>query len=236
MIWEDAKHYVKEDDDVKQLIERLGDIDSFILPDDYYKLWEDVSKGVQVKKAQENNLSPAEAEESFKKLCRRPYYLTTIAKEFGVKNIAEVGTAQGLQFYSFAKYVDENHSNSGHVWSCDIIDARNKEYSQKYNHLTTFCLGTSEHLASVLEQSNTSIDLFYIDASHQQGAVLNDIRMMKRFQHEDTVWVFDDFDLRFGCYEDIKFLCKLNKKFKIYSVGNTASGKPNHQVVIFGKL
>ena len=59
---------------------------------------------------------------------------------------------------------------------------------------------------------------------------------MKKFQHDQTLWVFDDYDSRFGCYEDINELCKRNDNFKIYKVGNTASNSPNHQVMIYGKL
>ena len=236
MIWSEAHNFLDSSEETKQLLSRVVDIDSFELPSDYYELWENVSKPIQVRKAKNHNLTTEETNECFSKLSRRPYYLTLIAKEFNVKNIAEVGTAQGLQFYSFAKYLRDSNVEEGHVWSCDIIDVRNEECAQQFSDNTTFCLGDSGALSQQLSMTNSKIDLFYIDANHERGAVIKDVSNLKRFQHDDTIWIFDDFDVRFGCYEDIQFLCKLNKKFKIYNVGNAASGNPNHQVIVFGKI
>ena len=113
MIWSEAHNFLDSSEETKQLLSRVVDIDSFELPSDYYELWENVSKPIQVRKAKNHNLTTEETNECFSKLSRRPYYLTLIAKEFNVKNIAEVGTAQGLQFYSFAKYLrDSNYSRS----------------------------------------------------------------------------------------------------------------------------
>ena len=141
-----------------------------------------------------------------------------------------MGTAEGLQFFSFAEYAS---NNGGHVWSCDIVDKRNKEYTNKYEDVTTFCLGDSAAIAS---QVTEKIDLFYIDASHETGAVLRDVMNLVNLQSENPVWVFDDFDERFGCFSDIQKLCKVSGKFKIYRVGNAASGNPNHQAIIFGRI
>ena len=80
------------------------------------------------------------------------------------------------------------------------------------------------------------IDFFYIDGSHEKGHVMRDVLQLRRVQSDNCVWVFDDFDERFGAYEDIKYLLKFAKKYQIYSVGKTASNKPNHQVIIYGKL
>ena len=68
------------------------------------------------------------------------------------------------------------------------------------------------------------------------GAVLQDVENLKHLQSESPIWVFDDFDKRFGCYRDIKEICKKSGRFKIYRVGNAASGNPNHQVIVLGRL
>ena len=78
--------------------------------------------------------------------------------------------------------------------------------------------------------------MFYIDGAHGTGDVIKDVYFLKKLQSENPVWIFDDYDQRFGCYNDILAIMKIAKKFKVYSVGNTASGNPNHQVVIYGKL
>tara|TARA_Y100001963_G_scaffold159274_1_gene262230 strand:+ start:309 stop:992 length:684 start_codon:yes stop_codon:yes gene_type:complete len=224
--------YLLDDEKTKKLVGRVGEISTLDVPEDYKRLWEDINYGVQLDKANRHGLSEADRLSCFEALIKRPYYLVNIAREFGAKNIVEVGTAQGLQFYSFAKYVS---SNDGHVWSCDLRDVRNKEYAETYSDVTTFVPGTSLDLANSLPE-NQKIDMFYIDADHRIGAVARDVANLRRYQHDDTVWVFDDFDVRFGCYRDIMMLCKMNKRFKVYRVGDAASGNPNHQVVIFGKL
>tara|TARA_R100000008_G_C3535479_1_gene141738 strand:- start:125 stop:817 length:693 start_codon:yes stop_codon:yes gene_type:complete len=230
MIWEEQDKWLTNDEATDSLFDKIGNIDAFEMDDGYLEIWKDISFQVQLKKAKTHGLTREQTRECLSKLWRRPYYLTLVAEAFGAKNIAEVGTAEGLQFYSFAEYVSEN---GGHVWSCDIFDKRNKQYAKKYHEQTTFCLGTSKDLS---EQISEKIDLFYIDASHEKGAVLQDVQNLKNLQSESPVWIFDDFDVRFGCFEDIKSLCKQSGKFKVYRVGDAASGNPNHQVMISGKL
>ena len=230
MIWEEQEQWLLDDNTTHILHEKVGDIDTFEMDDDYLHIWKDISFQVQLNKAKTHGLTQEQTRECLSKLWRRPYYLTLVAKAFNAKNIAEVGTAEGLQFYSFAEYVSQN---GGHVWSCDILDKRNKSYAKKYKEQTTFCLGTSRKLSNRI---NEKIDLFYIDASHEKGAVLQDVQNLKHLQSDSPVWIFDDFDVRFGCFEDIKSLCKQVGRFKVYRVGDAASGNPNHQVIISGKL
>ena len=188
---------------------------------------------VQINKSRAHGLSKKQAFECFGSLVKRPYFLCRLAEQLMCKNFAEVGTAQGLQFFSFAEY---NKNKVGHVWSCDICDVRNFDYQEKYKENTSFCLGDSKMLATQILEENKKIDFFYIDGSHQTGAILRDVENLRKIQSEQPVWVFDDFDERFGCYEDIKNLCFKNTDFAVYRVGNAASGNPNHQVVILGKL
>jgi len=230
MIWEEQKRWLLDDDITHAFCEKAGNIDTFEMDDDYLHIWKDISFRVQLNKAKTHGLTREQTKKCLSQLWRRPYYLTLVAKAFDAKNIVEVGTAEGLQFYSFAEHVSEN---GGHVWSCDIVDKRNKKYAQRYEERATFCLGTSKELAS---QINEKIDLFYIDASHEKDAVLQDVQNIKHLQSESPIWIFDDFDERFGCFEDIKSLCKQVGRFKVYRVGDAASGNPNHQVIISGKL
>ena len=216
-------------------INKIPNIADTQVPDNYKKLWTEVSKPVQLRKAKNHKLSAEETENALAQLVKRPTYLCEIAKLFGAKNIVEVGTAQGLQSFSFGEYIRENNLD-GEVWTCDIMDVRNKEYATKYQKTVNFCLGNSETLAKQLEAQNKKIDLFYIDGAHGTGDVIKDVYFLKKLQSENPVWIFDDYDQRFGCYNDILAIMKIAKKFKVYSVGNTASGNPNHQVVIYGKL
>ena len=216
-------------------IRQIPDIEETEVPQKYKEIWTDVSKPVQIKKAKNHNLSDNERERSFAQLMKRPTYLCNIAKLFKAKNIVEVGTAQGLQSFSFGEYLKEN-TLKGSVWTCDILDVRNKKYASKYNDVVNFCLGNSEALATKLENKNQKIDLFYIDGAHGSGDVIRDVYHLKKVQSENPIWIFDDYDERFGCYNDILAIMKIAKKFKVYSVGQTASGNPNHQVVVCGKL
>ena len=236
MIWPEFKQHLLEDEKTALLLENVGDINTLEVPEGYKNLWKDVSYEVQNQKANRHGLSDQQRDECFKGLVKRPYHLVNLASKFNVKNIVEVGTAEGLQIYSFAKYLSEN---GGHAWSCDIRDVRNKQYAEKYKDVVTFCPGTSSSLALSLAKDlkkDETIDMFYIDADHRRGAVISDVTNLRRFQNDNTIWVFDDFDVRFGCFEDIKMLCKINKRFCVYRVGDAASGNPNHQVVIYGKI
>lgn len=218
-----------------EVIKQVPNIESVSVPENYRKLWTDVSKPIQDKKAKNHNLSDSERESSFNQLVKRPTYLCNIAKLFGAKNFVEVGTAQGLQSFSFGEYIKENKLD-GSVWTCDILDVRNKEYASNYADVVNFCLGNSATLASRLESENQKIDLFYIDGAHGSGDVIRDVYHLKKFQSENPIWIFDDYDKRFGCYGDILAIMKIAKKFKVYSVGKTASGNPNHQVIVWGKM
>jgi hypothetical protein len=216
-------------------IKQLGNIEDLEVSPNYQQIWEDVALPTQKKKAKNYNLSLDQATACFDELSRRPNYLCNMAKLKGVKNIAEVGTAQGLQFFSFAEYV-KNAKKNGHVWSCDIIDARNQDYVERYKDYATFCPGNSESLSNTLEQKGEKIDLFYIDGGHEYEDLIRDVYFLKKVQSDNPIWIFDDFDERFGCYRAILSIMKLNPYCITYRVGSAASGNPNHQVMMFGKL
>lgn len=222
-----------KDSTLSSLYGAVGKISTLEVPSEYQQIWNDINLPIQQRKANNHNLDQEYAEQCFSNLQRRSFYLTSIAGFVGAKNIAEVGTAQGWQCYSFAHYASEN---DGHVWSCDIVDVRDETYAKKYDETVTFVHGNSRHMADQINNDGVKIDMFYIDGSHQAKAVLTDIKHLRHLQSDNCVWVFDDFDTRFGCFREIQMLRNVNNKYKIYRVGDAASGNPNHQVVIFGKL
>ena len=224
---------MRKDKVLANLFAEVGKISDLSVPHEYKQIWEDINLPIQLQKGQSYNLKKEYLDKCLDGLHKRAYYLVSIANFIGAKNIVEVGTAQGWQYYSFIKYTEENN---GHVWSCDIKDVRDKKYVKEHADNNTFVLGTSKELAQTISESGEKIDLFYVDGSHQAKAVLNDIINLKHLQSDNCAWIFDDFDLRFGCYREIHMLRKLNNRYKIYRVGDAASGNPNHQVVVFGKL
>jgi len=218
------------DNTVDLLTLRLEDIQ---LPPKYLELWNDINLSIQSTKASNYRLPEEDKEKILDKLSKRAFFLSTIAKHFNAKNILEVGTAEGWQFFSFAEYC---RGAGGKVWSCDIDDRRHKKYVKEYEDVATFSLGDSKVLADKLNSENIKIDLFYIDGSHDRNAVLKDIANLKSVQSEDSlpVWIFDDYDDRFGCYHDISMVLKSSPSYFVYSPGRTASGNPTHQAIIRG--
>jgi len=202
-------------------------------PEIYKKLWNEINLPIQMQKAAHHMLPEKEKILVLDKLSKRAYYLTEIARRYGAKNIAEVGTAEGWQFYSFAEYCQEVE---GKVWSCDVVNKHSKKHFEQYKKVATFVHGDSNLLAEKLEKENTKIDLFYIDGSHESGAVLKDVATLKKFQTTDQVpvWIFDDFDDRFGCYRDISLIANAAPQYYVYSPGKTASNNPTHQLVVRG--
>ena len=209
---------------------RLEDIQ---LPPKYLELWNEINLSIQLNKASTYNLPEEEKGKILDKLSKRAYFLSTIADHFSAKNILEVGTAEGWQFFSFAEYCK---GVGGKVWSCDIDDRRHKKYIEEYEDVATFSLGDSKTLADKLNAENIKIDLFYVDGSHDRNAVLKDIANLKSVQSEGSlpVWIFDDYDDRFGCYHDISMVLKSSPSYFVYSPGRTASGNPTHQAIIRG--
>jgi len=218
------------------LIEILYDrFDDITLPSRYQKLWDDINLPIQINKATFHHLNLQERDAIFDKISKRAYYLTLIAKKFGAKNIVEVGTAEGWQFYSFAEYCRENDAK---VWSCDLRDVHHKKYAKEYQEEATFIQGDSKALADHLEDLGVEVDLFYIDGSHEEGAVINDVLNLKKLQTTSRIpiWVFDDYDKRFGCFYDLNKITKAASQYMVYSPGKTASNNPTHQLIMQGRF
>ena len=213
--------------------EIIDDIDDLIVPEEYQKIWDDINLPIQTQKGMAHNLSEDALLTCLDQLSRRGYYLVSIAEQFGAKNFAEVGTAQGWQFYTFAHYAKKV---GGYVWSCDPRDVRDRNYAKEYADVTDFVSGTSEQMAETIKFSDEKIDMFYIDGWHDRGWVLQDVERLKEFQSDDPIWIFDDYDERFGCSLDIDEICEQMPDHYVYRVGNAASGQPNHQVAVFGRI
>ena len=218
----------------EEILNLLDDRFEYVTPPEVYKnLWNEINLPIQLQKAAHYTLPEDEKKRVLDKLSKRAYYLTEIARRYGAKNIAEVGTAEGWQFYSFAEYCKDV---GGSVWSCDVVDKHSKTHAQRYNEVSNFVHGDSNMLAKKLENENVKIDLFYIDGSHEKGAVLKDVATLKRFQttNQVPIWIFDDFDNRFGCYHDISLIANAAPQYYVYSPGKTASNNPTHQLVVRG--
>ena len=224
---------LKKNRHLEKLYEEVGTVFDLDTPPEYEKIWEEINLPIQREKAAQHGISEAKTEKYLSTLRNRGYYLASLARLSGTKNILEAGTAEGWQFYTFANYA---RSVGGGVWSCDIRDVRHEKYVEEFDPETTFINGTSKELAEHIKGQDIAIDLFYIDASHDKGAVVRDVLNLRDSQSENPIWIFDDFDTRFGCYHDIERICQMKKNYKVYSVGKTASGNVTHQVMIFGKM
>ena len=81
------------------------------------------------------------------------------------------------------------------------------------------------------------IDVFYVDGSHDQYAVFQDVLALKETQSEKCIWIFDDFDDRFGAAVDMASLMKIpGLDNAVFDMGVTASGQPNHLLLLMGRI
>ena len=210
-------------------------LDNITVPEPYRKIWDATNDLTQRNKAKDHGVSEEDLFHHVAGLSRRAFYLTRLAEVYDVDTIAEVGTAQGWQFYSFCEFARE--SPGRHVYTCDIRDVRNSECLELFEKdlgLGTFIKGDSNVLSDVCKD----IKMFYIDGDHDAGAVIRDVVNLEDCQSSDTIpiWVFDDFDTRFGCFADICRVCLKGQKFKVVRVGKTASGQDNHIAIVYGRI
>mgnify|MGYP003108818852 CR=1 FL=1 len=225
----------QKDQKLTELNDKYGNIQTIKVPKNYEKIWNDINHKIQNQKLDRAGITETEQRrEILSGLIRRAYYLSRIAEVHDVKNIAEVGTAEGWQFYSFCEYAD---SVDGSVFSCDPRDVRNTDYIKKFEHekqIGNFVNATSAEMSLLAKD----VDMFYIDGLHDKGSVLTDIENLTKSQSEKQVpvWVLDDFDTRFGCFGDIAKACSASRKFKVWKVGKTASGFDSHQAMFVSRV
>ena len=221
----------QKDKNLSNIQNNFGSIKDIKVPDNYLKIWDEINSDIQNKKLDENNIISIKKRNTILDgLKKRAYYLTRFAKEYEVQKICEVGTAQGWQFYSFCEYIENESEKEGSVFSCDIRDVRSDKYLGKFKS-ENFVLGDSSKLSNV--ENCSDIEMFYIDGSHDRDGVLRDMFNLQHCQikTKKPVWVFDDFDTRFGCFQDIMHIAQFSKGFKVYKVGKTASDQPSHQLI-----
>ena len=167
--------------ELKNLYDNYGSIETIEVPDDYRELWNDINLPIQNKKLDNANIiSNKKRKEILANLSKRGYYLTRIAESFEANRIAEVGTAEGWQFYNFCKYVSDKNKDTGAVFTCDPRDVRDSKYKDLYKKDDRFLYtqGTSSEMSSVAHD----IEMFYIDGSHDRDGVLRDMYNLQSCQ------------------------------------------------------
>jgi len=202
------------------------------LEEPYVSLWNELYRPSQEKKIIENNVSEEVKLKAFNGLSKRGKFLCDIYDFFECKNIAEVGTAEGYQFFTFCNHIQKKETDCK-VYTCDIRDVRNNTYINKYGNIENFVAGTSKEMADKIISDENKIDLFWIDGAHTTSAVLYDVLRLAKTQSKNAIWLFDDFNKRFGIYEEINFLSNFNQSHSL-SLGPTASGKPNNMLILSG--
>lgn len=220
--------------ELTSLYKKYGNVNTIEIPEEYNELWEEINLPIQTQKLNNSMIyDPVERKQILSSLSKRGYYLTRIAESFKCSDIAEVGTAEGWQYYNFCKYVKS--LSEGSVSSCDPRDVRNEKHRKEFSDdCFTFYQGTSKEMS--LEEGKK--DFFYIDGLHDENTVMLDVFNLQKNQTENSipVWIFDDFDQRFGCFKDILSICNFSRNFKLYKIGKTASGMPSHQALVLGKV
>lgn len=202
------------------------------LAEPYQTLWTDIYKPSQERKAIENNISDEQKLQAFNGLSKRGKFLCELYDFFECKNVAEVGTAEGYQFFTFCNHIQQK-GLSHKVYTCDIRDVRNGQYIGKYDGIENFISGTSKEMSEKILSDEEEIDLFWIDGAHHATAVMHDVVRLAKTQSRQSVWIFDDFNERFGIYPELQFLSNFNQSHS-FSLGPTASGKPNNMLILTG--
>lgn len=224
----------QKDSHLDSLLKNHGTMQTIMVPPEYVKIWSDINEKIQKEKARNSGLSDDDSKVILDKLSKRAYFLTCLAEEYDCKRIGEVGTAQGWQYYTFCKYLS---SVDGKAYTCDPRDVRAKEYANFYEvdaQIGTYVQGTSHDMSLICGE----LDMIYVDGLHDKGDVIKDVNALlkNQAQGKNTIWIFDDFDMRFGCFEDISQICQISRRFKIVNIGKTASGHESHQVIVCAKF
>jgi len=225
---------------MKSILEKLNPelIAKSELPGKFEYIWKMVNSPIQEQKLQQSNVDPEVGKQILENFKKRAFLLSEIARVIGAKNIAEVGTAQAWQSLSFAQGLINRSATGedvGKVYTCDIRDVRNMIVWNKLSDFCHFTNGTSRDMRENIGENK--IDMFYVDGSHDQYAIFHDVLALKETQADTTMWVFDDFDDRFGGAVDMASLMKIKDlDHAIFDMGHTASGQPNHLLLLYGRI
>lgn len=195
--------------------------------------WREISLSTQEKKLDDNRITDHQRRfQILKDLQQRPQFLVHLAQKLrdnGVrmKTFAEVGTAQGLQSITFARAFKDSN-----VYTCDIKDDRSPLFKDHPN--IEFVSGESTALSKKIKSKGDTVDMFWIDGAHDSYSVIDDFLSLQPRSTKDTVWAFDDYDTRFGCFKDLNVLIRHFEEHIVLDLGQTASGNPNRIVVVRG--
>ena len=194
-------------------------------------VFDDINLEKQRKKLLSKGLAEDLVELTIQRDRNRFVLLISLATHYNLKNIVEVGTADGCQSFSFVKYFE--HIGGGHIWTCDIIDAISKKlYTTETSRYCTFINGDSSIASNSI---NKAVDLFFIDGDHSRGAVVKDIANLKRHQSKNCIWVFDDYDVRFGCYDELSRL-HYGEEFDNFERVKIEISDNNHILIMKGRF
>ena len=196
------------------------------------EVFDQVSLDTQKNKLVQSGIfDPVKQEEIISGLKVRPALLAYVANFFKdsdnkMESFVEVGTAQGMQSLCFANAFPESK-----VYTCDIVDHRADQV--KSNERIKFFMTDSLSMSSRL--NDVKFDFCWVDGAHQSYDVVHDFLSLNRHAHNNTVWAFDDFDERYGCYNDILVISRQFKECVMIDLGLTGSGNPN-KIILARKM
>jgi hypothetical protein len=78
--------------------------------------------------------------------------------------------------------------------------------------------------------------MFFIDGAHGKGDVVRDIKNLKKFQSENCIWVFDDYNRRFGIFEELKIIENKYKKTFVIEQTHKNAEKSNKMLIVYGRM
>ena len=90
-------------------------------------------------------------------------------------------------------------------------------------------------MSDKIMEDEEKIDMFWIDGAHHNSAVLNDVVRLAKTQSRNCLWVFDDFNERFGIHQELQWLSNFGESHSL-TLGPTASGKPNNMLILSGRI
>ena len=131
--------------------------------------------------------------------------------------------------------MSDHIGDKGNCYTCDIRDVRHPKYTEEFNTNCFFTLGDSRLMSDAILEKNNKIDLFWIDGNHSVGGVLHDVIRLSKTQSTNCIWVFDDFNERFGAHNEIGFLSKFGKSVS-FEMGITGSGSKNTIMILEGRI
>lgn len=209
--------------------------ENYLLDDTLLKELDSVFDSINLEKHRKklsSRMSPSKVEETISQDRNRFTLLVSLANHYNLKNVFEVGTADGCQTFSFVKYFQ--HIDDGHIWTCDIEDTINKDF---YNSegVKQKCVFIQSDSSTATNSVSKKIDLFFIDGNHNKGAVVSDIKNLKKHQSDNCIWVFDDYDTRFGCYDELHYL-ENSENFNKFERVKLKISENNHVLIMKGKF